>query len=119
MARKADSRTDARPIHKDISMNESQDRNPVEVLADEFVERFRSGERPTLAEYTDKYPDLADEISELFPLLVEMEDARSSDDSSSQSTLVGTQTPELKQLGDYRIIREVGRGGMSASRERA
>ncbi len=42
-------------------------------LADEFAERYRRGERPPLSEYTDKYPELADEIRELFPALVAME----------------------------------------------
>jgi hypothetical protein len=45
----------------------SSERDPVEVLAEEFVERHRRGERPSLTEYADKYPDLADDIRELFP----------------------------------------------------
>lgn len=43
----------------------SGDRNPVEQLAEEFVERFRRGERPSLHDYTAKYPQWADEIREL------------------------------------------------------
>jgi hypothetical protein len=93
-------------------MTHSQVRNPVEVLAEEFVERFRRGERPSLTEYTEKHPDLADEIRELFPLLVEMEEVRSFDDATSLENVPVTNPPELKQLGDYRMIREVGRGGM-------
>src|SRR5712692_2417234 len=42
-------------------------------LAHEFAERFRRGERPALTEYTDKYPELASDIRELFPALVAME----------------------------------------------
>ena len=34
-------------------------------LADEFVERFRRGEGPSLKEYTDRYPDLANDIQAL------------------------------------------------------
>ena len=34
----------------------------VAVLAESFLERYRQGERPALAEYTDRYPELADEI---------------------------------------------------------
>jgi eukaryotic-like serine/threonine-protein kinase len=90
---------------------ETQDRNPVEVLADEFVERFRRGERPALSEYTEQHPEWAQEIRELFPLLVEMEDVRSFEDSSL-SAPAGLKSSELNQLGDFRIIREIGRGGM-------
>ena len=43
------------------------------LLADEFAARYRRGERPPLSEYTDKYPELADEIRELFPALVAIE----------------------------------------------
>jgi hypothetical protein len=51
----------------------SGDRNPVERLAEEFAERYRRGERPSLTEYVEKYPQHADEIRELFPALVMME----------------------------------------------
>ena len=42
----------------------------VDQLAEEFADRYRRGERPSLKEYTDRYPDLAEEIRELFPALV-------------------------------------------------
>jgi hypothetical protein len=31
-------------------------------LAEEFVERYHRGERPSLKEYIDRYPELAAEI---------------------------------------------------------
>jgi hypothetical protein len=55
----------------------SSDRNPVEALADEFLRRQRGGERPTLEAYCRRHPELADEIREVFPLLIRMEDLRS------------------------------------------
>jgi hypothetical protein len=48
----------------------SGDRNPVERLAEAFAARLRRGERPALSEYTEKYPEYADQIRELFPALV-------------------------------------------------
>ena len=51
----------------------SADRDPLDRLAEEFVARFRAGERPSLTEYAARCPDLADAIRELFPALVEME----------------------------------------------
>jgi hypothetical protein len=50
-------------------------RNPVEELAEAFLERYRRGERPALAEYTQQYPELAEQIRDLFPTLVLMEEA--------------------------------------------
>ena len=51
----------------------SADRNPLDRLAEEFVARFRDGERPSLTEYVERHPDLAEDIREVFPALVEME----------------------------------------------
>ena len=53
----------------------SADRDPVERLAEEFLERRRKGETPSLTEYAERYPDLADDIHEVFPALVLMEQA--------------------------------------------
>ena len=39
-------------------------------IAEEFAARFRRGERPALHEYTQRYPELAAEIRELFPARV-------------------------------------------------
>ena len=41
-------------------------------LADEFAACYRAGERPSLQEYIDRHPELADDIHELFPAMVEM-----------------------------------------------
>ena len=48
-------------------------RDPVEQLAESFQARLRRGERPSLEEYVARCPDRADDIRELFPALVEME----------------------------------------------
>jgi hypothetical protein len=36
-------------------------------LAEQFLERYRQGERPSLREYIDRHPELAAEIREVFP----------------------------------------------------
>src|SRR3954470_11780190 len=92
------------------------DPDPLSPLAEEFAERFRRGERPALAEYTEKYPELADRIRRLFPAMVMIEDLGSVDERVSATGAVSPVTtwPALapRMLGDYRILREVGRGGM-------
>jgi WD40 repeat protein/serine/threonine protein kinase len=86
-------------------------REPLDQLAEEFAQRCRRGERPSLTEYAQRYPELADEIRELFPALVEMEELRPEQTTGAGIDLVaGSSIP--RQLGDYRILREVGRGGM-------
>jgi WD40 repeat protein/serine/threonine protein kinase len=79
-------------------------------LAEEFAERYRRGERPSLQEYVDRLPEMADEIREMFPALVEVEqvEREAREDGLRQQPAL----PFFKELGDYRILREVGRGGM-------
>ena len=55
----------------------SAERHPVERLAEEFIDRHRRGERPTLTEYAEKYPEWADEIRDLFPALLLLEQLKS------------------------------------------
>ncbi len=83
-------------------------------LAHEFAERYRRGERPPLREYADRYPELADEIRELFPTLVMMEQLGSGVDHAlgTAGRRERSSEPIPERLGDYRILREVGRGGM-------
>jgi serine/threonine protein kinase/WD40 repeat protein len=87
----------------------------VEVLAEEFLARRRRGERPTLEEYVERFPHLADEIREFFPVLGLVEDIKPGSDDVTGS--VGDAGPAgaatmLRVLGDFHLIREVGRGGM-------
>jgi tetratricopeptide (TPR) repeat protein/tRNA A-37 threonylcarbamoyl transferase component Bud32 len=86
-------------------------RHPLEVLAAEFVERYRRGEQPSVAEYTARRPDLADKIRALFPTVVLMEDLKRTALPGADGDLPPPgRMPE--RLGDCRVVREVGRGGM-------
>jgi serine/threonine protein kinase/WD40 repeat protein len=89
--------------------------DPVSQLAEEFAERYRRGERPSISEYTDRYPELAERIKSLFPALVLMEQVGADDSDpscSSADAAAPTTIGGLKAVGDYRILREIGRGGM-------
>src|SRR5258708_3439917 len=80
-------------------------------LAEEFAERYRRGERPSLQDYVDRHPDLADDIREFFPAMAEMEQAKEERQQVQEPPAAGP-LPPLERLGDYRIIREIGHGGM-------
>ena len=55
-------------------MNDSDsEADPLAALAEEFVGRYRRGERPALTEYAEKYPEQAARIRRLFPALVDLE----------------------------------------------
>ena len=85
-------------------------------LAELFVARLRQGERPSVSDYVERHPELADEILELFSALAEMEGLKS-DPAGATGSFLGRRSsgdgaviPE--QLGDYRILRLIGQGGM-------
>ena len=50
------------------------DRDPVEVLAEEFSQRRRKGEQPTIEDYAKAHPHLAERIRRLFPMLIVMDE---------------------------------------------
>jgi WD40 repeat protein len=93
------------------------DRDPFEVVAESFLARYRAGERPGIEEYAARHPELADEIRELLPALVMVEQDLSIDPDPGHASNPGRATrvssPDReRRLGDYRILREIGRGGM-------
>ena len=84
-------------------------------LAEEFLDRYRKGQRPALSDYIENHPELAGEIREVFPAMAMMENIALADESleaDRTGDLPARRLPALEQLGDYRIVREVGRGGM-------
>ncbi len=90
------------------SSSGSADYDRFDQIAEEFAERHRRGEHPSIQEFVDRHPELADEIRELFPALVEVERA----EGDHQKAAATATPPPMAQVGDYRILREVGRGGM-------
>ena len=73
------------------------------------------GEHFEVHEYTTRYPAIADELRELFPAMVMIEDLKGDVRRRTGSVAAGgilTEGKTLERLGDFRILREIGRGGM-------
>jgi eukaryotic-like serine/threonine-protein kinase len=91
----------------------TSDRDPLERLAAEFLERRRRGENPSPSDYAEKYPQWAGQILEFFPALELMEGLKpQSRDQTTSLPATAAAAPRLERLGEYRILREIGRGGM-------
>ena len=84
----------------------SDDRDPVDVLAEEFADRLRRGEHPSVSDYAAANPDHADALRELLPAVAQMEMLK----RFRHPAAVEKSLPD--RLGDFRIVRELGRGGM-------
>ncbi len=91
---------------------ERSERHPLDLLGEEFVARYRRGERPSVTEFARRYPDFADQIEELLQALALMEEMGPASAASGGSPATAAAPKAPQQLGDYRIVREMGRGGM-------
>jgi len=92
---------------------EAEQRHPVEILAEEFAERLRRGESPTIDEYIVRLPEQATTIRSVFAPILAIE--RVSDDELAERQFESRTirlSQEHTQLGDFQIVRQVGRGGM-------
>src|SRR3954451_2366792 len=91
----------------------AKDHEPIDSLAEEFLERYRQGQRPAITEYVTRHPDLASEIRDLFPTLAVLERLGPRPEEIATGPVdatLGSCIP--RQLGEYQLLREVGRGGM-------
>ena len=87
----------------------ADERDPVDVLAEEFVDRLRRGEHPSVSDYAAAHPNHAAQLRELLPAVAQMECLK----RFRRATGSGGDTPQLPdRFGDFRIVRELGRGGM-------
>ena len=93
-------------------MSESDtERDPFELIAAEFTDRCRGGQRPSIDDYAREHPELAHEIRDLFPTIAAIEQVKSASPGQTGGGPVRGSL-SLERLGDFRIIRELGRGGM-------
>ncbi len=108
--------TDARMIHSEIADPDNCDDDNdiyaiVDVLASDFIARYRNGDRPTIEEYAIRHPELSEPIRRVFPLALSVEKVKVDEqaEQDGSATLAGRL---IEQLGDFRLVREIGRGGM-------
>jgi WD40 repeat protein len=82
----------------------------LDAVVEAFLAALRRGERPGVDEYAARHPDLADRIRVIFPTLLLMEGHGSGPSAAGEPSPTG---PAPAALGEYRLLREVGRGGMA------
>ncbi len=94
------------------------DQQQIAELADEYIERIQGGEQPSIEDYAAQYPQLAEGIRELFPTLAMLEQVAPSSPNCQRSEVAEPDTGgnlepgTLETVGEYRLLREIGRGGM-------
>lgn len=90
------------------------DEDRVEALAaeatDAYLECVARGERPDIAEFASRYPAIAGMLGELLPAVCSLHDSTG---AVSPPIAPTANSPGIDgELGDFRLLREIGRGGM-------
>src|SRR5262249_62317784 len=86
----------ARPAMSDTTPVE----NPVDALAEEFARRWRAGERPTVEEYAERHPAWADEIRDVLPGVLMMEQLKPRREDAEPAPRPAADRPP-ERVGDY------------------
>ena len=100
---------DGLPVPMDTDGLNSRD--SLEVLLSQFADEVRGGAMPSIEDYAARHPELAGEIRELFPLVFSLERWKSDKEVECLRRNVPDEF-EVEAFGDYKVIRELGRGGM-------
>ena len=76
-------------------------------VAERFTEEIKQGHSPSVEDYAQRHPEIASVILQVFPALAMLDGFSGTGlpDGEDDGHPNGT-------LGDFRIVREIGRGGM-------
>jgi tetratricopeptide (TPR) repeat protein/tRNA A-37 threonylcarbamoyl transferase component Bud32 len=78
-------------------------------VVDQFMERVHRGECPRIEDYAERHPEAAELLRQILPALQVLQPP--SEEASAKASAEGS-AGQGGTLGDFRIQREVGRGGM-------
>ncbi|MEM7232202.1 MAG: WD40 repeat domain-containing serine/threonine-protein kinase [Planctomycetota bacterium] len=87
-----------------------QRRDPVEELADEFIQRRRSGEKLEISDFVSHHPQYAAGLERYLPTMLLLEG--SARDHERETQLDRSPIRVGSRFGEYLLVRELGRGGM-------
>ena len=83
-------------------------------ISEDFLSRIRRGESPSFEVYVRKYPEYSDAIRDDFPVISYIEQIKRQASQFLSSTFTDAQAGKFvgRRIGDFSILREIGRGGM-------
>ena len=108
-----DESTEASPSGLPVARADQVDaaRDRLELLLTEFADEARKGRRPSIEAYANRYPELADDFRELVELVASLEEWKTQKEIDTVRENLPTKLT-IEQLGPYKVLKELGRGGM-------
>lgn len=88
-------------------MTEAEREELVAELAESFLARLRAGESVTIDSFLAEHADVADDLAELLPAMVDMEGL-----SRHTQPPAPAMAHYPERLGDYQLLERIGSGGM-------
>ena len=100
------------PVSKIQSPDSGNSGELLEKVVERFTQEVRDGNSPNVEQWVQDHPHLSDELSDLLSSVAMIEGLKNFSLSTShpQSSFADVEIPDY--LGEYKIVREIGRGGM-------
>src|SRR5262245_29189316 len=90
----------------------AQSHQLVDQLIEQIATRLQAGELIDLNDYIRRYPEHTDRLERVLPAMLALAEFGKSADSQQPYGREHDRTNLGGMLGDFRIVREIGRGGM-------
>jgi serine/threonine protein kinase/WD40 repeat protein len=83
----------------------------LEQIVEQYSDKCVQGQAPPLGDYCERYPELADQLRMVLPAIRALH-AANPESNELQPVHSTSSRPRPESIGDYQILREIGRGGM-------
>tara|TARA_R110002049_G_scaffold2750_10_gene22449 strand:- start:94520 stop:97204 length:2685 start_codon:yes stop_codon:yes gene_type:complete len=94
-----------------VDPDDGTDRHPLETIATQYIQRLRRGHHGAIEPVAEVPEQLGTEIRDLLPVIQRLEQARKRQ-SQRPGGLASLGSSRPERLGDYQLVRQIGRGGM-------
>ncbi|NND97065.1 MAG: serine/threonine protein kinase [Pirellulaceae bacterium] len=88
-------------------MTSNLDQQTLDAIAEQFSQAIREGKNPSIDDFTKRHEDPSGELHSLLASIQMIEGLKQPAAADPANAIL-----KLRQLDDYKIVREIGRGGM-------
>ena len=97
-------------MHRDNPDMPNVDQAKLDSIAESFSAAIRSGNAPEIDQYVNQYPEAGNQLRNLLTSIAMIEGLKPG--ATSESDNQNAERLAIEHLDEYKIVREIGRGGM-------